>query len=52
MSVIPAVVAGVGEVIVLTPPDEDGGIDPATLVAADMTLISVTEGNEPLPRGL
>ena len=37
MSVIPAVVAGVGEVIVLTPPDEDGGIDPATLVAADIS---------------
>ncbi len=36
MSVIPAVVAGVPQIIVLTPPDENGGIDPATLVAADI----------------
>jgi len=37
MSVIPAIVAGVSEVIVLTPPDENGDIDPATLVAADIS---------------
>ena len=36
MSVIPAVVAGVPEVIVLTPTGENGKIDPATLVAADL----------------
>ena len=36
MSVIPAVVAGVKEIIVLTPPGPDGKIDPATLVAADI----------------
>lgn len=36
MSVIPAVVAGVKEVIVLTPALPDGSIDPATLVAADI----------------
>lgn len=37
MSIIPAVVAGVPEVIVLTPPGPDGKIDPATLVAADIS---------------
>ena len=36
MSVVPAVVAGGQEVIVLTPPTADGKIDPATLVAADI----------------
>ncbi|MGI9356301.1 MAG: histidinol dehydrogenase [Rhizobiaceae bacterium] len=36
MSVIPAVVAGVPEIIVLTPPGSSGTIDPATLVAADI----------------
>ncbi len=36
MSVIPAVVAGVTEIIVLTPPGPDGKIDPATLVASDI----------------
>ena len=36
MSVIPAIVAGVPEVIVLTPTGKDGKIDPATLVAADI----------------
>ena len=34
MSAIPAVVAGVRDPIVLTPPGPDGKIDPATLVAA------------------
>ena len=37
MSIIPAVVAGVPEIIVLTPPGPDGRIDPATLVAADIS---------------
>ncbi|MCJ8307756.1 MAG: histidinol dehydrogenase [Hyphomicrobiales bacterium] len=37
MSIIPAIVAGVPEVIVLTPPGPDGRIDPATLVAADIS---------------
>ncbi|NKB53217.1 MAG: histidinol dehydrogenase [Rhizobiaceae bacterium] len=37
MSIIPAVVAGVRDVIVLTPAGPDGEIDPATLVAADIS---------------
>lgn len=37
MSLIPAVVAGVKEIIVLTPAGPDGKIDPATLVAADIS---------------
>ncbi|MEP1210001.1 MAG: histidinol dehydrogenase [Rhizobiaceae bacterium] len=37
MSIIPAIVAGVPEVIVLTPAGPDGEIDPATLVAADIS---------------
>lgn len=36
MTVIPAKVAGVMEVIVCTPPDKEGKINPLTLVAADM----------------
>ncbi len=36
MTIIPAKVAGVVEVIVCTPPDKEGKIDPLTLVAADM----------------
>jgi histidinol dehydrogenase len=36
MSVIPAVVAGVREIAVLTPPLANGSVDPATLVAADI----------------
>ena len=36
MTVIPAVVAKVPEIIVLTPPNQDGDVDPATLVAADI----------------
>lgn len=34
MTAIPAIVAGVNEAIVVTPPGPDGNIDPATLVAA------------------
>lgn len=37
MSVIPAKVAGVPEVIVCTPPSPDGTINPAVLVACDIT---------------
>ena len=37
MTAIPAVVAGVAEPIILTPPGSDGAIDPATLVAARLS---------------
>jgi len=36
MSVVPAKVAGVKEIIVCTPPRRDGKVDPTTLVAADV----------------
>lgn len=36
MTVIPAKIAGVVEVIVCTPPDRNGKINPLTLIAADM----------------
>ncbi len=36
MTVIPARVAGVGEVILTTPPGTNGAVPPATLVAADI----------------
>jgi histidinol dehydrogenase len=36
MTAIPARVAGVDEVIVVTPPRADGGVSPATLIAADI----------------
>ncbi|MGN0168147.1 MAG: histidinol dehydrogenase [Acetatifactor sp.] len=36
MNVIPAKVAGVSEIIMTTPPDADGKINPGTLVAADI----------------
>ena len=36
MSVVPARVAGVKEIIVCTPPRRDGKVDPVTLVAADV----------------
>ncbi|RZN36992.1 MAG: histidinol dehydrogenase [Methanophagales archaeon ANME-1-THS] len=36
MCVIPAVIAGVREIIVCTPPRTDGTIDPRTLVAAEL----------------
>lgn len=36
MAVIPARVAGVEQVIVCTPPRDDGKVDPVTLVAADV----------------
>ena len=40
MTAIPAIVAGVPEPIILTPPGQDGMIDPATLVAADLAGVS------------
>lgn len=36
MNVIPARVAGVGEIIMATPPGADGRVNPGTLVAADI----------------
>ncbi|MCI8541781.1 MAG: histidinol dehydrogenase [Lachnospiraceae bacterium] len=36
MNVIPAKVAGVGEIIMTTPPDARGQVNPGTLVAADI----------------
>jgi len=36
MSIIPAKVAGVPRIIVVSPPNSDGGIDPLTIVAADI----------------
>ncbi|MGH9878556.1 MAG: histidinol dehydrogenase, partial [Nitrososphaerales archaeon] len=36
MCAVPAKVAGVRRIIVCTPPTKDGGIDPLTLVAADL----------------
>jgi len=36
MNVIPAKVAGVGEVVMVTPPGADGRVNPGTLVAADI----------------
>jgi len=39
MTVIPAKVAGVKEVILTTPPQEGGAIHPATLVAADIAKV-------------
>jgi len=39
MNVTPAKVAGVGRVVVCTPPGEDGKITPLTLVAADICMV-------------
>jgi histidinol dehydrogenase len=39
MTAIPARVAGVNEVIMVTPPQRSGGISPATLVAADIAQV-------------
>ena len=36
MNVVPAKVAGVGEIIMTTPPGADGKVNPGTLVAADI----------------
>ena len=40
MTVIPAVVAGVENIIVLTPPDPDGTVDSGTLYAAKIASVS------------
>ncbi|MET3616045.1 histidinol dehydrogenase [Rhizobium aquaticum] len=40
MTALPAKVAGVSEVIVITPPGPDGTVDPATLVAAEIAGVS------------
>jgi histidinol dehydrogenase len=37
MAAVPARVAGVGRVIMCTPPRRDGGVDPTMLVAADLS---------------
>jgi histidinol dehydrogenase len=42
MTAIPARVAGVKEIIVVTPPKKDGTIPPATLVAADIAGVNRT----------
>lgn len=36
MDIVPALVAGVDEIVVTTPPDKEGNINPQTLVAADI----------------
>lgn len=41
MNVIPAKVAGVGEIIMTTPPGADGKVNPGTLVAADIAGVDV-----------
>lgn len=41
MNVIPAKVAGVGEIIMTTPPGADGHVNPGTLVAADIAGVDV-----------
>lgn len=41
MNVIPAKVAGVGEIIMTTPPGADGSVNPSTLVAADIAGVDV-----------
>ncbi|OGN91392.1 MAG: histidinol dehydrogenase [Chloroflexi bacterium RBG_13_50_10] len=40
MTAIPAGVAGVKEIIVVTPPQKDGTVPPATLVAADIAKVN------------
>jgi len=41
MNVIPAKTAGVKEIIMLTPPDSTGAVNPGTLVAADIAGVDV-----------
>lgn len=36
MDIVPALVAGVDEIVITTPPDKEGNINPQTLVAADI----------------
>ena len=52
MTAIPAVVAGVKQPVILTPPGPDGEIDPATLVAARLSGVEmVAEAGGPLAVG-
>jgi histidinol dehydrogenase len=39
MNVVPAKVAGVKRIVVTTPPEKDGGVNPLTLVAADVCRV-------------
>lgn len=39
MTAIPARIAGVGEIILVTPPDKTGKVPPATLIAADLAQV-------------
>lgn len=41
MNIIPAKVAGVKQIVMLTPPDANGKVNPATLVAADIAGVDV-----------
>ncbi len=41
MNVIPAKVAGVGQIVMTTPPGADGRVNPGTLVAADIAGVDV-----------
>jgi len=40
MDILPAQVAGVKEIVIMTPPDQQGGINPQILVAADLCGIT------------
>lgn len=40
MNIVPARVAGVKEIIMMTPPGKDGSMNPATLVAADIAGVT------------
>ncbi len=40
MNIVPARVAGVKNIIMMTPPGKDGSVNPATLVAADIAGVS------------
>lgn len=40
MNIVPARVAGVNEIIMMTPPGKDGSMNPATLVAADIAGVT------------
>ena len=39
MSVVPAKVAGVKRIVVVSPPDRDGKIDPLTIAAANIVVL-------------
>jgi len=63
MTAVPAKVAGVNEVVLVTPPKQNGGVSPATLVAADIAgadrifsvggaqaIAALAYGTESIPR--